>query len=79
MLKKLSDLPTSIKDKIRLKIRQRAIESAKATIILSGLDINELSEEELEIIVAEEERKLLDKIKGMSIVGILAFFGVSFF
>jgi len=79
MLEKISELPSTIKESIRLKIRQRAIEAAKATIILAGRDINELSEEELEIIVAEEERKIIDKIKGMSIVGILAFFGVSLF
>ena len=79
MLEKITHLPSEIKEHIRLSIRKRAIEAAKATIILAGRDINELSEEELEIIVAEEERKIIDKIKSMSVVGLLAFFGVSLF
>ena len=79
MLKKITNMPKQARERVRLKLRARAIEAAKATIILAGRDINELSEEELEIIVAEEERKLLDRLKGMSIVGILAFFGISIF
>jgi len=79
LITSITDLPENIRERIRLKIRTRAIENAKVTIILAGRDINTFSEDELEIIIADEERKIFDKMKSMSIVGILAFFGISLF
>jgi hypothetical protein len=79
IIKSITNLPSSLQEKVRLKIRERAIENAKVTIILAQRDINSFTEEELEIIIADEERKVIDKIKSMSIMGILAFFGISLF
>ncbi len=79
IIKSITNFPTTVQDKVRLKIRERAIENAKVTIILAQRDINTFSEEELEIIIADEERKVIDKIKSMSLFGILAFFGISIF
>ena len=79
ILKKITNLPEDTREKIRLKIRARAIENTKVTIILAQKDINTFSEEDLEIIIADEERKIIDKMKSMSVMGVLAFFGVSLF
>jgi len=79
LITSITDLPENIRERIRLKIRARAIENAKVTIILAGRDINTFSEDDLEIIIADEERKIIDKMKSMSIIGILAFFGISLF
>lgn len=79
LITSITGLPENIRERIRLKIRARAIENAKVTIILAGRDINTFSEDDLEIIIADEERKIIDKMKSMSIVGILAFFGISLF
>ncbi len=79
VLKKIKNLPEDTREKLRLKIRARAIENTKITIILAQKDINTFSEEDLEIIIADEERKIKDKMKSMSVMGVLAFFGLSLF
>ena len=78
-IKNIVHLPQKVQEKIRLKIRKRAIENAKITILLAQKDINTFSEDDLEVIIADEERKVIDKIKSMSVMGILAFFGISIF
>ncbi len=79
IIKTITNLPEATREKIRIRIRTRAIENAKVTIILAQKDINTFSEEDLEIIIADEERKIIDKMKSMSVMGILAFFGISLF
>jgi hypothetical protein len=79
IIKTITNLPEATREKIRLNIRSRAIENAKVTIILAGRDINTFSEDDLEVIIADEERKIIDKMKSMSLMGILAFFGISLF
>ena len=79
IIKTITNLPEAAREKIRLNIRSRAIENAKVTIILAGRDINTFSEDDLEVIIADEERKIIDKMKSMSLMGILAFFGISLF
>ncbi len=79
IIKTITNLPEATREKVRISIRTRAIENAKVTIILAQKDINTFSEEDLEIIIADEERKIIDKMKSMSVMGILAFFGISLF
>jgi len=79
IIKTITNLPQATREKIRISIRTRAIENAKVTIIVAQKDINTYSEEDLEIIIADEERKIIDKMKSMSVMGILAFFGISLF
>ncbi len=79
IIKTITNLPEATREKIRIRIRTRAIENAKVTIILAQKDIKTFSEEDLEIIIADEERKIIDKMKSMSVMGILAFFGISLF
>ena len=44
--------------KVRLRIRERAIKKAKVRIALHGRKVDDLSEDDLEIIVADEEQKI---------------------
>ena len=48
---------------IRSKIRERAINNAEVQITLLRRKVEDYSEEELEIIVADEERKIYEKLK----------------
>lgn len=65
-----------IKDKIedtqkafQENIRKKAIVAAKARLVEKGVDYNELSDEEFEIIVEDEERKIKDGYKSNGLVG----------
>lgn len=57
-------------------IREKAITRAKARIALSGRSPTELSEEELEIIVKEEEDKIRQLIVGSSAAAALVILGI---
>ena len=47
----------------RDKIRELAIKKAKVQITLHGRNVEDFSEDELEIIVADEEAKIRQKLK----------------
>ena len=57
-------------------IREKAISRAKARIALSGRSPSELSEDELEVIVKEEEDQVKQMIYGSGIAAIMLFLGV---
>ena len=61
-----------IKDKIRDKAYKNAIERCKQ----EKVNPDDLSADEMGVIVNEEEKKIKGKIKDMSFSGILAFFGL---
>ena len=48
---------------INLKIREKAIIATKARLIENSKNINDFSDEDLEIIIADEERKIVDDLK----------------
>ena len=81
MFKKLS--PKKNIDKLIAKsselIRDRAIAKAKAKIAANGKDIANFTEEQLEIIVAEEEYQIKSNIKKSTFMSVLAFFGIAYF
>ena len=60
-------------------IRERAIAQAKAKIAANGKDIANFTEEQLEIIVAEEEYQIKSNIKKSTFMSVLAFFGIAYF
>ena len=66
-------------DKYSNVIRERAIAQAKAKIAANNKDINNFTEEQLEIIVAEEEYQIKNKIKKSTFMSVLAFFGIASF
>lgn len=84
MEKFLKDLGGVIKDSaqvkmIKTKIRERAIKQVQADLIRLDKTIKDFSEDDFEVLVQEAEAQLHDKIKGMTIAGILAFFGITSF
>jgi len=60
-------------------IRKRAITQAKAKIASNGKDVKDFTEEQLEIIVAEEEYQIKSKIKKSAFMSVLAFLGIASF
>ena len=75
----INEKKDELSQKIKEKLREKALLRAKARLAENKIDINELSEDELEIIVKDEEDKLLDDLKTKSILGLAALLGISFF
>lgn len=73
---KLPKFLTAITNSPKHMVREKAIERAKVRIALSNRNITELSEEEKEVIVCEEEDKLIGQLKGLSIGALMVFLGV---
>ena len=68
-----------IKDAINLKIREKAILATKARLVENYKTFDDYSDEQLEIIIADEERKIVDDLKTKSLVVALAALGINFF
>ncbi len=70
---KLFDYPKikskQLKDIINLKIREKAIIATKARLIENSKNINDFSDEDLEIIIADEERKIVDDLNSDYAIG----------
>ncbi|HJE03693.1 MAG TPA: hypothetical protein K8U92_07435 [Aliarcobacter thereius] len=81
--KELFDYPkiksNQLKDKINLKIREKAIIATKARLVENHKTFDDFSDEDLEIIIADEERKIVDDLKTKSLVVALAALGINFF
>jgi len=61
-----------IKDKVRDKAYQNALERCKQ----SNVNPDDLSSDEMGVIVNEEEKKINDKIKDMSFKTVIGFLGL---
>lgn len=68
----------NIGDKIKQRVRDKAINRAETRILLAGKAPQDFSEEELEIIVKEEEDKLKSTFKEKGLMGLAALLGLSF-
>ncbi len=68
-----------LKDSINLKIREKAILATKARLVENYKTFDDYSDEQLEIIIADEERKIIDDLKTKSLVVALAALGLNFF
>jgi len=79
ILQELTNKKDQLSQKIKQALREKALLRAKARLAENRVDINELSEEELEIIVKDEEDKLIDELKSKSILGLAALLGISLF
>lgn len=71
--------PRGIRGRVRSAIRERAISNAKVRILLSERRLEDFSEDELEIVVAEEERKLYSAVKEKGLLAVLALLGINLF
>ena len=81
-----SSVKTTVKDKkekvldqYRMKIREKAISNAKASIALVGKRIEDYDEDQLEIIVQKEEQDIIAKYKNSALVSVLALLGIGYF
>ena len=68
-----------LKNAINLKIREKAILATKARLVENYKTFDDYNDEQLEIIIADEERKIVDDLKTKSLVVALAALGLNFF
>lgn len=72
----LSSPKNSIKEKYRRALREKAIARAKVEIALAGKRVTDYDQEQLEVIVAAEEKKVLEKYRNSAFVAVLLAFGL---
>ena len=76
----LSDLlnkaPQSVKDKYKIKIRDKAIEKVKEKIIKHNKTIDDYSDEEMEEMIATEEGNLNEDVKKTVLTTLLVAAGI---
>lgn len=68
-----------LKEAVNFKIREKAILSTKARLIENHKSFDDYSDDELEIIIADEERKIVEDLKTKSLALALAALGLNFF
>ncbi|WP_300363343.1 hypothetical protein [Hydrogenimonas sp.] len=79
IVKKIKYLPEKTKEKFYLRLREKAIMRTRARLVESRVDIDTLTDEELEIIIADEEDKLVGEYKTKGLLALLALLGISWF
>ncbi len=79
VMEKVSYLPRKTREKFFERLRERAILRTRARLVESGVDIDKLSDEELEVIIADEEDKLIGEYKSRGLIALLALLGISWF
>ena len=68
-----------LKDAINLKIREKEVLATKARLALNYKTFDDYNDEQLEIIIADEERKIIDDLKTKSLIVALAALGLNVF
>ena len=68
-----------IPQRYRKHIRNKAIERARTRILVAGNDPKNMSQQDLEVVVREEEDKIKGAVKERGLLMVLAFFGISLF
>ena len=79
IMKKVRYLPEKTKEKFYLRLREEAIMRTRARLVESRVDIDTLTDDELEIIIADEEDKLVGEYKTKGLIALLALLGISWF
>lgn len=64
--------------KLHKKLRVKALKNAKLRVLAAGGDFDDFIEEEIEVLVKEEEDKLISDLKGKSIKVLLMIIGLDF-
>ena len=76
----LSDLldkaPQSVKDKYKIKIREKAIERVKEKIIKHNKKVDDYSDDEMEHMIATEEGNLNENVKKNVLTALLVAAGI---
>ena len=73
----LNKVPQSVKDKFLIKKRERAIEIVKQKLTDSKKNISDFSDDEMEGLIGDEEKKLKDDQLITILVGVAAAEGIS--
>lgn len=68
-----------LKEAVNAKVREKAVLATKARLVENHKTFDDYSDDELEIIIADEERKIVDDLKTKSLVVALAALGLNFF
>lgn len=82
MKNKITDLQEFIdkqKDSVKKKVRERAISRTESNLIYNGRSIDEISDEDLEHLIADEEDKIWQTMKTSGIAAVAAIFGIAWF
>jgi len=66
----------TLKERYRRTLREKAIARAKAEIALAGKHVYDYDQEQLEVIVAAEERKIIEKYRNSAFVVALLALGL---
>lgn len=67
----------NLKDKLNQKIRDKAISRAKTRIVLAGKVPEDFDQEQLEVIVKEEEERILSGAKEKGLLVLASLLGLS--
>ncbi|MDA9133618.1 hypothetical protein N9J53_01280 [Gammaproteobacteria bacterium] len=76
-MESLEDFVNKQENKVRQKIRNKAFKNAETSLILAGRKLHDLTPEEWEHLVAEEEKSVWEKYMkgGIATLLAIAFFG----
>jgi hypothetical protein len=77
IVEKIKRLPQKSREKFYLRLREKALLRTRARLVESRVDIDTLSDEEIEIIIADEEDKLIGEYKSKGLIALLALLGIS--
>jgi len=77
IIEKIVNLPQKGRELFYERLRKKALLRTRARLIESGIDIKRLSDEDLEIIIADEEDKLIGEYKSKGLIALLALLGIS--
>lgn len=72
-----SSLSDKLKEQIDLAIQERAVLALKSELTMRHKSFDDYSDEELEVMLAEEKRKITDSLKTKSLLAVLALLGIS--
>jgi len=72
----LSKAPQSVKDKYKMKIREKAIEKVKENIVKHNKTIDDYSDEEMSEMIAAEEGNLNEDVKKTILTTLLIAAGI---
>ena len=82
MKNQISELQNFIdkqKGSLKIKVRKQAISRAKSALILNGKKAEDVSDEDWEHLVADEENKIWQQYKTGGIAALAALFGIAWF
>ncbi|MFT7824526.1 MAG: hypothetical protein ABXS92_07175 [Sulfurimonas sp.] len=72
-----SSLSNKLQEQIDLAIQERAVLALKSELTMRHKSFDDYSDEELEVMLAEEKRKIVDSLKSKSLLAVLALLGIS--